>query len=289
MLICSLLFADEIGVPLPFAPNELLLVVAGVLIATGALSPAEFVPVAAITIYAGSFVGYTWARQLGMPAMEHLAARLHVTATYERAVARLQHAGAVPFIIARLIPAVRTQATLAAGAAAVDRRMFLWSNAIAIAIWLGVLTTIGWLLGVPAEHFLGQALTYLLSGAVLLVLGAAAYLIARRQARFAASISPAMRRVPVPVRVGLAASLDLGLIVVIVSGLGRIARFVELIDSVKLGLPLVPDGVYDLLVTVGVAAVAYLALSRLSLRATIGERLFRVQYRLGRHGKATRA
>ena len=289
MLICSLLFADEIGVPLPFAPNELLLILAGVLIATGALSPAEFVPVAAISMYAGSFVGYTWARQLGMPAMERLAAKLHVTPTYERAVTRLQHAGALPFIIARLIPAVRTQATLAAGAAAVDRRMFLWSNAIAIAIWLGALTTVGWLLGVPAEHFLGQALTYLLSGAVLLVLGGSAYLIARRQARFAATISPAMRRVPVPVRVGLAASLDLGLIVVIVSALGRIARFVQLIDRVNLGLPLVPDGVYDLLVTIGVAAVAYLALSRLSLRATIGERLFRVQYRLGRHRKASPA
>jgi hypothetical protein len=219
--------------------------------------------------------------------MERLAARLHATATYQRAVTRLQHASAVPFIVARLIPAVRTQATLAAGAAAVDRRMFLWSNAIAIAIWLGALTTVGWLLGVPAEHFLGQALTYLLSGGVLLVLGGAAYLIAVRRARMAATISPAMRRVPVPVRVGLAASLDLGLIVVIVSGLGRIARFIALIDSVNLGLPLVPDGVYDLLVTVGVAAVAYLALSRLSFRATIGERLFRVQYRLGRHRKAS--
>lgn len=289
MLICSLLFADEIGVPLPFAPNELLLIVAGVLVATGALSPAEFVPVAAATMYAGSFVGYTWARQLGMPAMERLAARLHATATYQRAVSRLRHAGVAPFIVARLIPAVRTQATLAAGAAAVDRRTFLWSNAVAIAIWLGTLTTLGWLLGVPAEHFLGQALTYLVSGAVLLVLGAAAYLIAVRQARMAATISPAMRRVPVPVRVGLAASLDLGLIVVIVSGLGRIARFIELIDSVKLSLPLVPDGIYDLLVTIGVAAVAYLALSRLSLRATVGERLFRVQYRLGRHGRASPA
>ena len=275
--------------PLPFAPNELLLIFAGVLIATGALSPAEFVPVAAITMYAGSFVGYTWARELGAPAMERLAARVHATPTYRRAVARLQHAGGGPLLIARLIPAVRTQATLAAGAAGIDRRMFLVINAIAIPIWLGTLTAVGWLIGVPAEHFLGQALTFLLSGAVLLALAFAAYEIGSRQARLAGSISPAMRRVPVPVRVALAASLDLGLIVVIVSALGRIARFVELIDRVNLGLPLVPDGVYDLLVTVGVATVAYLALSRLSLRATIGERLFRVQYRRARHKRASPA
>lgn len=275
--------------PLPFAPNELLLIFAGVLIATGALSPAEFVPVAAVTIYAGSFVGYTWARQLGAPAIERLAHRLHATKTYGRAVARLQHAGALPFIIARLIPAVRTQATLAAGAAAVDRRLFLTSNAMAVAIWLGVLTTVGWLIGVPAEHFLGEAFTFLLSGAVLLVLAFAAWQIGRRQAQVGWTISPAMQRVPVPVRIALAASLDIGLIVVIVSALGRIARFVQLIDRVNLRLPLVPDGVYDLLFTVGVAAVAYLALSMLSLRATIGERLFRVQYRRTRHRKPTPA
>ena len=275
--------------PLPFAPNELLLIFAGVLIATGALSPAEFVPVAAITMYAGSFVGYTWARQLGGPAIERLAARVHATATYGRAVARVQHAGAFAFIIARLIPAVRTQATLAAGAAAIDLRMFLVSNAIAIAIWLGALTTVGWLIGVPAEHFLGAAFTFLLSGAVLLVLAVAAYEIGRRQARFASTISPAMRRVPTPVRVALAASLDIGLIVVIVSALERIARFVQVIDRVNLGLPLVPDGVYDLLLTVLVATVTYLALSRLSLRATIGERLFRVQYRRTRRRKPTPA
>jgi membrane protein DedA with SNARE-associated domain len=256
-----------------------------VLIATGAVSPAEFVPIAAITMYAGSFVGYTWARRLGAPAMERIAARLHASATYTRAVARLQHTGALPFIVARLIPAVRTQTTLAAGAAAIDRRMFLVSNAIAVTIWLGVLTTAGWLIGVPAEHFLGQAFTFLLSGAVLLVLAFAAYQIGRRQARVGWTISPAMQRVPVPVRVALAVSLDLGLIVVIVSALGRIARFVELIERVNLGLPLVPDGVYDLLVTIGVAAVAYLALSRLSLRATIGERLFRVRYRRARSAK----
>jgi len=60
-------------------------------------------------------------------------------------------------------------------------------------------------------------------------------------------------------------------------------------DELGVPLPFAPDGVYDLLVTIGVAAAAYLALSRLSLRATIGERLFRVQYRLGRRRKASPA
>jgi membrane protein DedA with SNARE-associated domain len=252
-----------------------------VLIATGALSPAEFIPIAAIAMFTGSFLGYSWARQVGRPGLERLATRLHAGGAYSRAATRLQRAELLPMVIARLIPAVRIQATLAAGAVAVDRRRFFIADAIGIAVWLAVLVTLGWLIGVPAAHFLGRAFSFLISGGVLLLLGFAAYQIARRRAR--TPLEPALRgaiqRVPVPVRLALAVALDVGLIAVIVAGLGRIARFVELIDAVKLSLPLVPDGVYDLLVIAGVAAIAYLVSSRLSLRATVGERLFAVQYR----------
>lgn len=267
--------------PLPFAPNELLLIFAGVLIATGALSPAEFLPVALIAMFTGSFIGYSWARQVGRPGLTRLAGRVHAGPAYERAAARLQRAGFVPIVLARLIPAVRIQATLAAGAVAIDRRTFFSANAIAIAVWTGVLVTLGWLIGVPAAHFLGRAFSLLLSGGVLLVLGFAAYQIARRQIRepVDSAMPTALHRVPVPLRVALAIALDLGLIAVVIAGLGRIARFVAVVDdTAHLGLPLVPDGVYDLLVTVGIAVVAYLVLSRLSLRATIGERLFAVHY-----------
>lgn len=250
------------------------------LIATGALSPAEFIPVAVIAMFAGSFIGYSWARQLGGPGLLRIAGRVHARPAYERAVARLQRAGLAPIVVARIIPAVRIQATLAAGAAAVDRRLFFSANAIAIAIWMSVLVTLGWLLGIPAAHFLGRAVSLLISGGVLLLLGFAAYQIARRQIRVPAesAVPMAIHRVPTPVRAVLAIALDVGLIAVLVAGLGRIARFVEVINRVHLGLPLVPDGVYDLLVTVGVAAVGYLAISRLSLRATIGERLFDIHY-----------
>ncbi len=251
------------------------------LIATGALSPAEFIPVAVIAMFSGSFVGYSWARQVGGPALMRLADRVHAGGAYERAVTRLQSAALASIVLARIIPAVRIQATLAAGAVAVDRRMFLLANTIAIAIWMGGLLTLGWLVGIPAAHFLGRALSLLLSGGVLLVLGFAAYQIARRRGR--EPIEPAtatpVHRVPVPARLALAVAVDLGVIAVLVAGLGRIARFVQAIDRVHLGLPLVPDGLYDLLVMAGIAAVAYLTLFRLSRRATIGERLFSVQYR----------
>jgi membrane protein DedA with SNARE-associated domain len=43
VLLCSLLFAEEAGVPLP-TPGELTLIAAGLLIATGGLDPWLFLP-----------------------------------------------------------------------------------------------------------------------------------------------------------------------------------------------------------------------------------------------------
>ena len=45
VLLCSLLFAEEAGVPLPFAPGEVVLMAGGLLIAAGGLDPVVFVPV----------------------------------------------------------------------------------------------------------------------------------------------------------------------------------------------------------------------------------------------------
>lgn len=265
--------------PLPFAPNELMLIFAGVLIATGALSPWEFMPVALVAMYAGSFAGYSWTRRAGEAALSRLAGRGRAGAGFGRAIARMGRAGFGTIVFTRLIPAVRIQATLAAGAVGVDRRLFLSANAVGIAIWLGVLVALGWLVGIPAEHYLSRAFSYLISGGVLVVLGFAAYYITRRRSRLPGDAIASVPPVPPAVRLALAIALDIGIVAVLVAGLERIARFVELIGSVHLKLPLVPDGVYDLLVITGVAAIAYLGVTRLSLRATLGERLFAVHYR----------
>src|SRR5579862_8262960 len=64
-LLPALLFAEEAGVPLPFAPGELTLLFAGLLIASGGLNPYAFIPLALIACIAGSLVGYSWARAVG--------------------------------------------------------------------------------------------------------------------------------------------------------------------------------------------------------------------------------
>src|SRR5689334_14418238 len=80
LILYTLLFADETGLPMPFAPNELLLIIAGVLIRSGALSLWAFVPVALIVMTAGMLVGYGWARVVGQPGLARLVRLVHAEA-----------------------------------------------------------------------------------------------------------------------------------------------------------------------------------------------------------------
>src|ERR1019366_1314771 len=92
-ILGGLLFAEEAGVPLPFAPGELTLLVAGLLIASGGLNPYIFIPVALVSCVAGSLVGYTWARIVGDRGLQALAGRLRQQRNLERVSRRMRSAG----------------------------------------------------------------------------------------------------------------------------------------------------------------------------------------------------
>ena len=105
-LLPALLFAEEAGVPLPFAPGELTLLVAGLLIASGGLNPYAFIPLALIACIAGSLVGYSWARAVGDRGLKGLARRLRQQRNLERVEDRLRSAGWRGIAISRLIPGI---------------------------------------------------------------------------------------------------------------------------------------------------------------------------------------
>jgi membrane protein DedA with SNARE-associated domain len=94
LLLCLLLFIDEAGIPLPFAPSEVLLIMAGLLIASGALSPLVFFPIAFLAMIGGSFLGYSWAKAIGTNQIGNLAEKLRARRTYERATKRINQADA---------------------------------------------------------------------------------------------------------------------------------------------------------------------------------------------------
>lgn len=271
IVLCSLIFVEEAGMPLPMAPGDLLLVGAGVLISTGDLDPMVFLPLALLASVAGAMVGYTWTRAIGTRALWALAGRLGAEAHLERAADRLRSGGPLTILVARLVPGLRINTTLVAGALAVPRRVYLAGLIPSIVVWEAVFTGLGAALGTPVEHYLGRFEQYLLRGAVFTAIGLAGYL--------------AVRHIPIPgtageeaparrfhvLRLVLAVGVDLAAIALIVSGLD------SLVDAL-LGPRQVSESLL-LMLQVAVSVAAYLALSRTLSRSTLGEALFRVTYR----------
>ena len=279
VLICVLLFIDEAGVPLPFIPNEVLLLVAGLLIASGSLNPFVFYPIACLSLVGGSLTGYSWARRIGPERLRSVAVRLRAARAYDSATRRLARADVWHIAISRVIPGIRPYVTLVAGAVRVPRRTFMEANVPAILGWVAVLTGLGYIVGVPAEHVLTAVEATLfnlaLSGVLLVALGVVAYRAARR------APDPRRESAPAPFfgiaprdRYWLAFAVDAGIVAAIVAGFDRLTR-----GLLQWRLHFLPEGRYDVLAIVLAIALAYIVVSRRSATGeTAGERLFDISY-----------
>lgn len=247
VIICGLLFLDEAGIPLPLVPSEVLLLLAGLLIGTGQVPTAIFLPVMAIAMIAGCVAGYSWARTLGQAALSAIASKVGAADALDRASTRLASASPVGIGLARLLPGIRPYITLAAGTAEVPLGTFLAGAIPAILIWLGVWVAAGMLIGLPAAHYLSRVERVALRGGLLLGIGLLAYVGLRRATR---DVELPTRWMPRRGRRILAGAIDGAMIACIVAGLLILAR-------VFLHLHL--HRLLDALIVLGVA-IAYLIL-----------------------------
>ncbi|HVS41476.1 MAG TPA: DedA family protein [Candidatus Dormibacteraeota bacterium] len=271
LLLCALLYLDEVGVPLPFAPNEVLLVFAGLLIGTNAIAPWLFVPLAYVALVAGCLTGFGWARRLGSERLRGVAVRLRAEKAYDRARARVQRAGSRSIGITRLLPGVRTYATLVAGASEMPLRTFATGAIPALAIWEVIWVGIGVAVGAPAEHLLGRVERVTTGGILLIAAGVGSYLAIRKVPSADEDLERMISQVPSAPRLVLAAILDFGVVATIVSGADRIIRAAAHIRHF---------GLRDFLVLIGAVIVAYVVITRRGPGATAGERLLKVSYRV---------
>src|SRR5262249_59085207 len=56
-VICGFLFVEETGVPVPFAPGDLLLAIGGIAIVAGKVNPFEFIVMAGGAVVGGALLG----------------------------------------------------------------------------------------------------------------------------------------------------------------------------------------------------------------------------------------
>lgn len=271
VLLVGLLFAEEAGVPLPFAPGELTLLAAGLLVASGGLNPLIFVPLALVGCVAGSLVGYSWARLVGERGLVSLARRLHQEKALARVSGRIRSAGAVGIAVSRLIPGLRIYTTLVAGAVRVPRRTFIIGMVPATVVWVVAFTILGAVVGIPVERFLNSFQKLAVQGGILVVMGVVSYLAIRRTP---ASGGAGLVRVPRPVRIGLAVAVDVGVIASITTGL--LALVTRLFGG-GIGLGWLEAGVALLAVL-----IFYVVVARRGAGATVGESLLQTTYASGR-------
>lgn len=266
VLLCTLLLAEEAGVPLP-APGELTLILAGLLIATGGLDPWLFVPLAIASCVAGALAGYSWARIVGEHGLTAAAERLHQTRRLNRVTARLRVAGSRDIGLCRLIPGLRVYTSLVAGAVGVDRRRFLLGVAPSAVIWATVYIVIGVVAGVPAARFLGELQGLILQGGILVVAGVGGYIAIRR---IPEGSWAGLMRLPANLRSILALGVDMALIGAVVGGVLAVVRPLTGVGPIA--------GWIDIVVVVAVIAVFYSVATHRGRRATAGETLLGTHY-----------
>ncbi len=267
ILLCSLLLVEEAGVPLPFAPGELTLLAAGLLIATGGLQPYLFVPLAFLACSAGALVGFSWAKVVGERGLSALAARIHQQKALGKVEKRIRAATPLDIAISRLIPGLRIYTTLVAGALGVRRRDFLFGMIPSTALWVVVWVALGTVIGIPLEHLFTKVSTLAVQGVILVVIGVGGYLAIRRAPT---GQRESLVRLPVGLRTGLAVAVDVTVVASILTGLAAIARRFSGVGPTASWA--------DVAVVVAAIAVLYLFLTRQGAGATVGEALLRTQY-----------
>jgi membrane protein DedA with SNARE-associated domain len=269
LLICSVLFVEESGVPLPLVPGDALLIAAGVLIANGSISAWVFFPAALIAVLGGALTAYTWSRTIGAAAVQAVAQRFRADKALARASTRLRTAGPIRIAVVRLVPGMRVYTAIVSGAAGVGLRTFLLGAIPAIVLWLVVFTVIGILVGVPALASLSHVQHLAVTGAILVAIGAVTFIGIRHIPQGDAG-APTFLGAPLRWLLVLSIGIDLTIASSIVSGVTELLREGLGLDD--------PDGIIDLALITAAIILFYVGVARRLVGATAGERLLGIRY-----------
>src|SRR5256714_3353958 len=234
--ITILMFVEEVGVPLPFAPGDLVLAVGGIAIAGGRVNPILLVGAVAISVTAGAIIGRAVAELLGWDRLMRIAQPLHARGALERAAGLLQRGGWRTVFTARLIPGLRVYTTQVAGVSRVPISTFVAGLLPANAVYIAAFVGLGAAFGRPILALIQLAEHQFLVALLILVPLVGVFLLTRAPARrMLASLQAAGWTGP------LRFSLDSVGVVLILGCLGL--NFAGHAIAVAFGLPLFLDSI----------------------------------------------
>lgn len=134
-VICCLLLLEEIGVPLPTGPGDLLVLLAGVTITSSGLSPILVALPMSLSIVAGGLIGREVFNRVGGRALGRLARVLRLSGQVDRLSARLSAGGSPAVFLGRITPGLRVITTQVSGLSGMPRRTFLRGLLPAVAVY----------------------------------------------------------------------------------------------------------------------------------------------------------
>lgn len=143
------IFIETGLVAMPFLPGDSLLFTAGLFARTGHLNMSYLLILLFIAAVLGDNCNYWIGRKIGLKIFtlnfkgRPLVKREYLTKTHEF----YEKHGTKAIIMARFVPFVRTFAPFAAGVGEMTYRKFLSFDLLGGALWIGSLTTAGYLLG----------------------------------------------------------------------------------------------------------------------------------------------
>jgi len=149
--VCLLIIFVECGLFFPFLPGDTLLFSVGLFIAsTGAYHLKINLAVALggffVAAVLGNIAGYEIGRLLGPPLSQH-DGRILKKKYFDETHEFFSRHGNKALVVGRFVPFVRTYVTVVAGIGVMDRRKFYQWSAVGAALWVLVITLLGYFLG----------------------------------------------------------------------------------------------------------------------------------------------
>jgi energy-coupling factor transport system substrate-specific component len=240
VVIAAFLFVEEAGVPVPFAPGDLMLAIGGIAIAAGRVNPVSFVAVVLAATVTGALLGREIFALVGWQRLLRLATRLRARAPIERAADLLRRTGWRGVFTARLIPGLRVETTRVAGVSRMPRAVFLAGLVPAAVVYVAAFVGLGAAVGRPILALVPQAEHHVLTAVLALAVAVVLVLLVRRRfQRMLAALAPEGWTETLRVRTGSAG------IVLILACIG--INFAGHAVAVGLKLPLFLDSIGTIL------------------------------------------
>jgi len=157
LVIAGLVLIEESGIPVPFAPGDVLLMIAGIAIASDTVEPLPMIGALVVATIVGAMLGREVFAAVGRPALLRAADALRFRPALERATHLLRQGGAPAVFAGRLIPGLRIHTTQVAGVSKMPRHIFALGLIPSVFVYIAIFVGLGALVGQPALSFFHRA------------------------------------------------------------------------------------------------------------------------------------